>query len=232
MDQGLPNRVIDFPLRGEWKAFHIPGHHPNAFDFVGLESGSLGCLRQRRVSNMFVGGHASDWHGWSRTIFAPCDGSVVAAGDGWPDRERVGFLWDFFQFLVLRRTPSPMTDDPRSVAGNFVMIRMADGAIAFLCHMRQGSVKVAAGDAVRAGDPIGEVGNSGNSLAPHLHLNLFEGLDDPVTGPALLEYLAKGRVPPFRVRRLDRLSNGRWESEQNLLLRKGDRVRSGVYGEK
>lgn len=219
-------RVLDFPLRGGWKAFHIPGHHPNAFDFVGVESETNRYIRRRVLANLFVGGSAEDWYGWSKPVFAPCDGVVAAAGDGWPDREKVGFVWDLFQFLVLRRTPSPITDDSRSVGGNYVMLRMADGAIVFMCHMRRGSLTVAVGESVRSGQRIGEVGNSGNSLAPHLHLNLFEGLSDGVTGATLLDYLSKGRVPPFRFHRLERLSDGAWRMMRNVFIRKGDRVRS------
>ena len=38
-----------------------------------------------------------------------------------------------------------------------------------------GSVKVKLGDKVRRGDQLGEVGNTGNSQAPHLHLHVMDG---------------------------------------------------------
>jgi murein DD-endopeptidase MepM/ murein hydrolase activator NlpD len=41
--------------------------------------------------------------------------------------------------------------------------------------MQPGSVRARAGDRVRRGDGIGTVGNTGNSQAPHLHLQLMDG---------------------------------------------------------
>ena len=40
-----------------------------------------------------------------------------------------------------------------------------------LAHFRQGSVQVRAGQHVRAGDGLAEVGNSGGSDEPHLHVH-------------------------------------------------------------
>jgi murein DD-endopeptidase MepM/ murein hydrolase activator NlpD len=40
-----------------------------------------------------------------------------------------------------------------------------------LAHMRRGSVQVAGGERVSVGDPLGRVGNSGNTDEPHLHIS-------------------------------------------------------------
>lgn len=82
---------------------------------------------------------------------APCDGEVVAAEGGMPD------------FDVPRQ-------DPVNRLGNHVILRC--GAVEIvLAHMRQGSVAVAPGDMVAVGDKLGEVGNSGTSTEPHLHIH-------------------------------------------------------------
>jgi murein DD-endopeptidase MepM/ murein hydrolase activator NlpD len=39
-------------------------------------------------------------------------------------------------------------------------------------HMKQGSVRVRAGDRVRKGQTLGQVGDSGNSGEPHLHIQV------------------------------------------------------------
>src|SRR6267142_2791232 len=43
-----------------------------------------------------------------------------------------------------------------------------DNQYGYYGHLRPGSIKVKAGSRIRAGDPIGEVGNSGDSLEPNL----------------------------------------------------------------
>jgi murein DD-endopeptidase MepM/ murein hydrolase activator NlpD len=41
--------------------------------------------------------------------------------------------------------------------------------------MRNGSVKVKKGDRVKAGEAIGQLGNSGATTGPHLHYHLMDG---------------------------------------------------------
>jgi len=82
---------------------------------------------------------------------APCDGEVVAAEGGMPD------------FDVPQQ-------DPVNRLGNHVILRCGAAEIV-LAHMRQGSVAVAPGDVVGTGDRLGEVGNSGASTEPHLHIH-------------------------------------------------------------
>lgn len=56
--------------------------------------------------------------------------------------------------------------------GNGVVIEHDNGWQTQYCHMAQGSVLVRTGDVVAAGDPLGEMGFSGSTEFPHLHLTL------------------------------------------------------------
>jgi len=58
--------------------------------------------------------------------------------------------------------------------GNFVVLDIGDGFFVNYAHMQPGSVRVRLGDRVAPGDVIGLVGNSGNSVAPHLHLHVMD----------------------------------------------------------
>ncbi|MCO5118149.1 MAG: M23 family metallopeptidase [Burkholderiaceae bacterium] len=91
-------------------------------------------------------------------VVSPCAGTVVEARDGLPDL-----------------TPGEM--DPEHPAGNHALLD-CDGLRVLLAHLQHGSVAVATGDPVTVGDPIGRVGNSGNTTEPHLHIHAF----DPRTG--------------------------------------------------
>lgn len=71
--------------------------------------------------------------------------------------------------------------------GNGVSIRHADGHISQFCHMKRGSISVAIGDLVAQGDTLGEMGMSGFTTFPHIHLTLRSpsGLIDPLTGKSV-----------------------------------------------
>jgi len=58
------------------------------------------------------------------------------------------------------------------IFGNYIVIDHGNGEFSHLGHLKPGSVKVAVGDKVRAGQAIAQVGTSGSSLFPHLHYEL------------------------------------------------------------
>jgi murein DD-endopeptidase MepM/ murein hydrolase activator NlpD len=84
-------------------------------------------------------------------ILAAQDGVVFTIGEVWPD------------------------DDPASGHENRVLIRQADGTMAFYAHFQQWSIPVNVGDFVTAGQLIGRCGSSGTPSIPHLHFEVFEG---------------------------------------------------------
>lgn len=100
-------------------------------------------------------------------IHAPCDGVIVQAANDRPDM------------------PVPVMD-ARNMAGNHVLLRCQRADI-LLAHFRQGSVRVRPGDVVQTGRVLAEVGNSGNSGAPHLHIHAQERAtaDAPFSGKPL-----------------------------------------------
>jgi hypothetical protein len=73
--------------------------------------------------------------------------------------------------------------------GNYVVERFAQNGhtyYAFYAHLKPGSAKaeVTAGQTVKAGDLVGELGNSGNTDAPHLHFHVMDG-PDPLASDGL-----------------------------------------------
>ena len=59
--------------------------------------------------------------------------------------------------------------------GNSVILDLGAGRFALYAHLQPGSLRVREGDRVRRGEVLGLVGNSGNSVAPHLHFHVMDG---------------------------------------------------------
>lgn len=86
-------------------------------------------------------------------VVSPCDGTVVEAVDDLPDL-------------------TPPQGDREHPAGNHVRIAQVEGETTILlAHLQPGSLLVEEGQSVLAGEPIGRVGNSGNTSEPHLHIH-------------------------------------------------------------
>jgi hypothetical protein len=79
---------------------------------------------------------------------------------------------------LAEQTPGKFPENlPWSEAdGNSVMLDLGGERYALYAHMQPGSIRVHKGERVKLGQVIGMVGNSGNSVAPHLH---FQVMDRP-----------------------------------------------------
>jgi murein DD-endopeptidase MepM/ murein hydrolase activator NlpD len=62
-------------------------------------------------------------------------------------------------------------------SGNVVIIDHGNNQFGYYAHLKPFTVSVKAGARVRAGDALGEVGNSGDSSEPHLHFHVMNNAD-------------------------------------------------------
>jgi len=101
--------------------------------------------------------------GYRQELLAVAAGTVVKVVEGVPDNQ----------------TPPDrdieITDE--TIAGNLVVLQIAENIYAFYGHCIPGSILVREGDEVAAGQVLALMGNSGNSDLPHLHFHLADGLD-------------------------------------------------------
>jgi hypothetical protein len=84
-------------------------------------------------------------------VYAPCSGRVLFSEDGLPDM------------------PPPRPDRDH-LTGNYVFLDCS-GPQVLLAHLQKGTVRVRPGDSVALGAVLGQVGNSGNTGEPHLHIH-------------------------------------------------------------
>ncbi|MEA5507217.1 M23 family metallopeptidase [Halotia wernerae UHCC 0503] len=88
---------------------------------------------------------------YGEPVFAPCNGKIITAIDGLPDMK------------------IPEIDQVNR-SGNHVILRCGNVDV-LLAHFRTQSLSVQSGMNVKVGDRIAEVGNSGASDEPHLHIH-------------------------------------------------------------
>jgi murein DD-endopeptidase MepM/ murein hydrolase activator NlpD len=77
---------------------------------------------------------------------------------------------------LLDQPPGKMPSDIaiEEADGNSIVLDLGSGRYALYAHLRAGSIMVKAGDRVQRGQAIARVGNSGNTLAPHLHFHVMD----------------------------------------------------------
>lgn len=102
----------------------------------------------------------SNWVGYGAPVISAGAGVVSSVHNGRPEQ-----------------APQAMPTTLRipELPGNDVEVRMKNGLTAVYAHLQKGSVAVQPGDRVKAGQLLGRLGNSGGSLAPHLHFHVVEG---------------------------------------------------------
>jgi hypothetical protein len=174
---------LALPFSGRWlvqnsPARRVPSHGTDllgeryAIDFVGVDDS--GRTTDRRDWHSLVGTEPPErFFAFGRPITAPADGLVIAVHDGEPDHEARRSQLALVPY-VLGQSARLRQGIP-AIAGNFVVIALPDGATFIgLVHLRSGSLLVAPGDSLIAGQPLGECGNSGNSTQPHLHIQVMD----------------------------------------------------------
>jgi hypothetical protein len=198
-DRAPPDAVLlDPPFRAETYVFQggrspLLNHHfilrsqRHALDLLVLKNG------------MLFDGNESDLsaHGcWGRTIHAPASGRVAKVVDDRPD-------------VPLGKV------DRKQIVGNHVVLEIAPSRYVLFAHLRQRTSLVRVGDHVECGQPLAQCGNSGNTSAPHLHLQVQSRVD--VDAPGVETF-------PMLFRNVTRVRDGASKDGVPVLLRRSDRL--------
>ena len=155
---GKPGSIsLSLPCNGSWTVSQgfaglpvHPGHRRHVLDFIVMKNGK---------SFSDTGERLKDFYCYDQPVLSPVYGEICRIVNDVPDN-------------------LPGTVNVVANWGNNVAIRMYDGKVALLAHLKLGSVSVLPGTWVKPGDIIGHCGNSGGSLQPHIHLHL-QASNDP-----------------------------------------------------
>ena len=192
--------AVDLPLEGEWamisggRSTLLTHHyaHPHvrdALDFARLVNGQA-----------FVGDpeHHASWHSFGQPVLAAADGTVVSVRDDLAEQP-VGVIGQG--------------------AGNSIVLDIGAGHYVVFMHLQQGSALVRPGQSVTRGQRIAAVGNTGESLSPHLHLQIQ---DRPSLGSDDREV----RTFPMVFEHTTLIRGGRESTPPTADLRRGDAIRA------
>lgn len=213
-----PKSAFILPLKGRWfvhdghdllshhrrldltgpmtTAMHAKGNFLRyAYDFVQTDEQGRMTRREPPVEN-------SDWLCYGAPIFAPAAGVVVEARNDAPEStpsthvqmSMEGFLKNFHEPL-----------------GNYAVVDHGNGEYSVFAHMKTGSVRVKAGDRVKQGQQLGQIGFSGDSIFPHLHYQLQS---DAAFGEGLPSYFTN----------LKRFTGSSWVPVRDVAIDTGDIV--------
>jgi len=203
------NPTLEFPLRGTWAVVKSRAHHRYAFDLARIAGPSGGFFTKSRMKILLSGASVEDSHSWAQTVHAPAAATVVDLCNEAPDHRSLRGV----SGLRLARGRGQQGHELRDLAGNFLVLKCRRFFV-LLAHLRHGSIRVSKGDTVGRGQALAEVGNSGSSLAPHLHIQVVDS-PDPL----------RGATVGFLVNEYDRWNGRQWQPVRYRELVKGERVR-------
>jgi hypothetical protein len=200
--------VIDWPLAGEWYVAHggrsdlINAHYPSSLPLIGPEQADALDVIQVQNGRSFSGDpqQLTSYLAFGQPVLAPGDGTITDLTDTLPDLP-IG------------------TSDNTHLEGNYLVLDLGGQRYVMLAHLKQGSTRVAVGDTVERGQPIAQVGNSGDTSEPHLHLQVQNG---PRFGPSAQQGL---RTYPLLLRDVVLVRGGQQSTPPQADPRRDDRIR-------
>lgn len=92
---------------------------------------------------------------YNTPIYSPCTGTVKKVIDGLPD-----------QPIGINQT--------KTSAGNSLILHCDGGFYVFMTHFKAGTIQVKVDDSVQTGQRLAQIGNSGLSGGPHLHIDAYK----------------------------------------------------------
>lgn len=178
-----PKHVMVFPLKG--RVLVYDGHdfysHHRRFDYEFAPIKQLGIAANfMRYAYDFVvldsaGRYArnnarddTSYYGFGAAVYAVAPGRVIYASDRHGDDKSFNI--------------PAMAENALELYGNCIAVQHGDSTVSIYGHLKQHSLKVKTGDAVKGGQQLGAVGVSGSSFFPHLHFEVRTSIKGSAEG--------------------------------------------------
>ncbi|MDI6103164.1 M23 family metallopeptidase [Actinoplanes sp. NEAU-A12] len=178
-----PRPAVDLapPVHGRWVALNSPGtavpsHGVRAYG----QTYAVDLLRPSPGAPATIGWSLrtrppESYPCFGAPVLAMAPGTVIRATDTQRDH-RSRDTWPALLWMMTVEAFARELAGVSRILGNHVIVEHDDGTWAAYAHLRHGSAQVRPGDRVTAGRQLAEVGNTGNTSEPHLHVQL---MDDP-----------------------------------------------------
>ena len=127
-----------------------------AVDFIGLDAGNR-YREGRQDANI-------DYYGYEDVVYSTTAGEIVSIIDTLPEN-------------IPPKVPDINPGALYRAGGNQIVVKVSAGTYVFYSHLVRAGSDLKVGDKVEVGQPIGRLGNSGNSDAPQLHIQVMDGPD-------------------------------------------------------
>ena len=149
------------PIKEEWMTFWgglnelVNYHYPYetqryAYDLIMMRNG---------FSYDGSPDQNENYYAFGKEVVAPLDGIVIS-----------------LENEVKDNIPTLEVNEDQPL-GNYIIIEHTHGEYSLLAHFKQNSLLVSIGDYVKAGDLLGQCGNSGHSSEPHIHYQISDEPD-------------------------------------------------------
>lgn len=193
------------PVRGRWVAVNSPGQSlpSHGTHARGQYSAVDVCAPATDTSPPLLrwglrGNRPQDYDCFGAPIHAMAPGVVTTVLDRQRD-QRARSTWPALVFMMTVEGLLRELGGTAKVLGNHVIIDHEDGTYAAYAHLERGTAAVTKGQRVATGEVIGQVGNTGNTSMPHLHVQLMDrGRVDSAAGLAMTwrEIELQGTIDP------------------------------------
>jgi Peptidase family M23 len=219
---GTP-RVIGPPLRGSnWVALngccdpgwpHRDAILPANMRLNNSQRFAIDWMRTDDDGDFYAGDRTNNesYAGYATPVYAVADGTVTETEDDM-DANAPGILPASDPVLAAKLTVE-------NIDGNHIIMDIGDGMYAMYAHLIKGSLLVKPGDKVKKGQQIAQLGNTGNSNAPHLHFQLMNGpslLEADGIPYALDAFGYQGQLDPALIWSADNYLNGSYFGPERL----------------